>query len=86
MSGYIAVLGDIMEVSKLSPEFMPYVDIKANLQPTKHGACQLKLPQNTAIPLVMLPMPLQREFNRDNRTQTCIKEGHCPKINSGEKL
>ena len=55
MSEYIAVLVDIMEVSKLSPEFMPYVDIKANLQPTKHGACQLKLPQNTAIQLVMLP-------------------------------
>ena len=32
MSEYIAVLVDIKEVSKLPPEFMPYVEIKANLE------------------------------------------------------
>lgn len=32
MDEYVAVLVDIKEVSKLPPEFLPYVDIKANLE------------------------------------------------------
>lgn len=32
LSEYVAVLVDIKEAKKLSQEFMPYVDIKANLE------------------------------------------------------